>query len=286
MRRDCVEKEPGMQKLPDPPMRDRVVLFDCPWPANDRREFRRDNPTKKLKFGFGAKSFYERAYGMGDMTIQSLVDLGPGIRGICDPDAYLFQWATWPMIKEAIFVMEGWGFDYVTCFATWVKIYPSAGTHFQGPGRYSFSNTENLLIGKLGKLWHPNTGYRPQQPTIVAEEEDFEGFEGIYQEIETHFPGNEVFRVPHPRNSAKKIIHSRKPEGFQDSIDRWLDPYIGTAGKMEGFATRVRPGWACLGCGIDGSDIREALRMRRLQQNLEFCQFSLARTLAKAGIEL
>ena len=37
-------------------------------------------------------------------------------------DCALFLWITMPMLHEARGVMEAWGFRYVTCAFTWVKL--------------------------------------------------------------------------------------------------------------------------------------------------------------------
>lgn len=245
----------------------RIILDDCPWRYNDRKATRRDNPARKPKFGVGV----ERRYSAGTMSTQELRELGPLVKPLCTPDAYNFKWATCPMLPAALSVMEAWGFRFITVHAVWVKVYPGIwllitggklllkvvhlimGGHiqeacaelgalveealnkslFRGGGRYSPSNIELLLLGVKGRPWHPNTGWKPRQ-VIIA---------------------------PHPRKPLTgKIWHSRKPEIFQDEIDRWLFPHLDGAQRLELFATRQRPGWTCLGHALTGTDIREDLR--------------------------
>lgn len=43
------------------------------------------------------------------------------IQHIADKDCVLFLWATYPMLKEAIQVIEKWGFKYRTIGFQWVK---------------------------------------------------------------------------------------------------------------------------------------------------------------------
>lgn len=216
-----------------------VLLADLPWPYNDRKETRRDNPTKSPKFGIGV----ERRYSAGTMSIQDLCAMGLNVRLIAQENAYLFLWATAPRLPAAFEVMTAWGFRYATVHSVWVKAYPGKfegirsaddipGAIFRGPGRYSPSNVEFILLGVRGSCWHPAEGFKPQQ--VVFE--------------------------PHPRDPLTgKIRHSRKPEVFQDDLDRWLRP--SASGEfLELFATRERPGWRCLGHELTRTDIRDDLQ--------------------------
>jgi N6-adenosine-specific RNA methylase IME4 len=53
---------------------------------------------------------------------------------------------------------------------------------------------------------------------------------------------------------APRGRHSEKPEEVYNRIERLVDgPYL------ELFARRERPGWTCLGHGIDGQDMATTL---------------------------
>lgn len=207
----------------------RVLLADPPWEYNDRREFRLDNPEDKAKFGIGAAGRYE----MGCMSTDELCDMVHLVREVTTRDSYLLLWATCPRLPDCIRVGEAWGFEYKTKLFSWVKTTPG-GKLVHNPGRYSHSNTEDVLLFRRrgSTCWHPSTGYRPHQ--VVME----------------------------PRPTADgKPIHSAKPEAVQDRLDTWLDPYIGGAPKIELFARRRRPGWVCMGGDISGNDIRYDLAL-------------------------
>ena len=206
----------------------RIILADPPWAYNNRRATRLDNPGKVPKFGIGAAG----KYGRGCMSHQDLVDMGELVHGVSTDDAYLFLWATCPRLPDAIALYEAWGFVFATVAFVWEKLYPN-GTTFRGPGAYTPSNVELILVGRKSRLWHGKTGSKPAQ----------------------------VIRVPHPRNEAGKIIHSRKPGVFQDQIEAWLGPWIGDGKYLELFATKQRPGWACLGDELTKEDIRYELRL-------------------------
>ena len=68
-------------------------------------------------------------------------------------NAYLFLWATWPNLTQALRVMEAWGFKYKTCAFCWTKTNKRDGRPFFGIGHYTKSNTEPCLLGVRGKPW-------------------------------------------------------------------------------------------------------------------------------------
>lgn len=204
----------------------RVIVIDDPTPYRNRHSERKDGG--RTRFGIGVADRYSR----GVMTEKDLVALGPLIRAIAAPDAYIFCWATRPNMDMAIRVLRGRGLRYVTIPFTWEKLYPGGGT-FKGTGRYNFSNPEDVILARYPgtRCWHSSRGWKPHA----------------------------VFRTLHPRYES--LPHSRKPEEIQDAIDRWLDPHLGDHDKVELFATRQRPGWTCLGYDVTGRDIREDLEI-------------------------
>lgn len=214
-----------------------VVVIDDPTPYRNRHLQRKDNPGKKSKFGIGVAG----RYSLGVMTEKAMTALGPLIQEVCCADAYVFSWATRPNLDMALRILQGRGLEYKTAPFTWVKTYPNEGL-FKGPGRYTFSNPEDVLLGRWPEstCWHPNTGYKPAS----------------------------VIMAPHPRQ-AGKIIQSRKPEEVQDEIDRWLRPYAGEFTFLELFATRPREGWVCLGYDVTGRTIEEDLKDMAMQIELE-----------------
>lgn len=198
-------------------MRHRVILADPPWSYSNRHDTRSDGG--RPRFGVGVAARYSR----GVMTIDDICALP--VADIAERDAYLFLWATWPTLPDAVRVIESWGFRYVTCAMIWAKRNARSGTWFRGPGRYVPSNSEPLLLGVRGKPITPATGWKPCQ--IVDE--------------------------PHPRSQGK-IVHSRKPAVVHEAIERWCGPGV------ELFATQPAPGWTCLGYDVTGRDIRDDLQ--------------------------
>lgn len=213
-------------------MKTKLWLADPPWSYNDRKVTRKDNAQKKAKFGIGV----QRRYSAGTMSDDDIASLGQFIDPLSTPDAYLLLWAVLPKLPSALFVMDAWGFDYVTTPFTWIKTTVN-GKIFKGPGAYTLSNSEVILLGrkrKAKRLWHNNS-------------------KGCYK------PAS-VVMAPHPRDEKGKIIHSRKPEIFHQEIEKWLFDYIHSQERaVELFATQQRLGWDCYGHALTGNMMHDDL---------------------------
>ena len=72
------------------------------------------------------------------------------VADISDTPSVLFLWATFPQLKEALEVMEAWGFKYKTLGFSWLKT-NKGGSPFFGIGYYAKSNQEICLLGVKGK---------------------------------------------------------------------------------------------------------------------------------------
>lgn len=83
------------------------------------------------------------------MKIEDICSLP--IKEIADKDCVLFLWATYPMLKEALKVIEAWGFIYKTIAFQWVKLNPKSRNYFYGLGRWTRGNTEPCLLATKGK---------------------------------------------------------------------------------------------------------------------------------------
>jgi N6-adenosine-specific RNA methylase IME4 len=73
------------------------------------------------------------------------------IKDISDDSCILFLWATYPMLKEALRVIDWWGFEYKSIAFQWIKLNPKSKTPFYGLGRWTRGNTEPCLIATKGK---------------------------------------------------------------------------------------------------------------------------------------
>lgn len=127
-------------------------------------------------------------------------------------DCVLFLWGCWPMLKQAIQVIDGWGFQYKSCGFVWMKANARQIDLFRDDadpdmllGYWTRANSEFCLIGTRG---------RPKRVSADVRQ-------GIIE----------------PRRE-----HSRKPDCVHERIERLVaGPYL------ELFARQTRPGWTCWG---------------------------------------
>jgi N6-adenosine-specific RNA methylase IME4 len=110
-----------------------VIYADPPWRY---RNFNKPNSPR------GARKEY---FTMRRSYIEAF-----HVHQIAAPDSALFMWATFPLLPEALKVMEVWGFKYVTCAFTWVKTNPKSGGYSMGMGSWTRANSEICLLGTRG----------------------------------------------------------------------------------------------------------------------------------------
>ena len=178
-----------------------LIYCDPPWPYRSR------SAHKKTKFGGGATANYHTP------TIEEIAALP--VANLADTPCALAMWITGPHLHNARRIMEAWGFEYVeTILFTWVKTNPVSGNVFYGPGFYTGSNVELVLLGRRGRLSIASRGV------------------------------SQVIMEPHPRDPlTSRIIHSRKPASVRDRLVR----LFGEVPRIEIFAREWMPGWDAIG---------------------------------------
>lgn len=72
-------------------------------------------------------------------------------------DCLLFLWARYPMLPEALRVIEAWGFEYSTVAFTWAKTTQSGAWHY-GLGGWTRANPEIVLLGRRGSVQRIDRG--------------------------------------------------------------------------------------------------------------------------------
>lgn len=72
------------------------------------------------------------------------------IDSISAKDCALFMWVTMPKLREGLEVIKAWGFNYITCAFTWVKLNPSGEGFYSGMGHWTNGNAELCLFAKKG----------------------------------------------------------------------------------------------------------------------------------------
>lgn len=131
-------------------------------------------------------------------------------------DSVLFLWGCWPMLRQALQVMDGWGFKHKSCAFVWMKGNARQIDMFREDadpdmlmGYWTRANTEFCLLGTRGK---------PKRQAADIRQAILE-----------------------PRRE-----HSRKPDCVHERIERLVaGPYC------ELFARARRPGWDCWGNQVD-----------------------------------
>lgn len=125
-------------------------------------------------------------------------------------DCALFLWFSWPMLADAMRVIDAWGFTYKTCGFCWVKgaalpLFPDDIKDQMGCGYWTRANSEVALLATRGKPKRLNADVRQ----VIID---------------------------------KRREHSRKPDEIYSRIERLVDgPYL------EMFARQRRPGWDAWG---------------------------------------
>jgi len=144
-------------------------------------------------------------------------DRGTPLQDVIPDEAVLFLWAPQPKLKDALEVIEAWGFKYTTG-AIWVK-------DRLGMGYWWMQKHELLLLGKRGNFPAPATGARPES----------------------------VFEVPWTGHSKKPALVYEMIE----RMCPLPDAYRGLDGKyyLECFARgNARPYWAGFGKEYNNSE--------------------------------
>lgn len=109
-------------------------------------------------------------------------------------DAVLFLWVTAPKLKEAIQVMESWGFTYKT-HMVWIKDKIGTGYYFRG-------QHELLFVGVKGKISIPEEDDRPSSVLSAKRTKHSKKPFEVYDIIEKMYP-NQKYLEMFARNTRK-----------------------------------------------------------------------------------
>ena len=114
-----------------------IIYADPPWQYK---------VWSKKGNGRSAESHYKT------LALKDIVNMKDFINDISANNCVLFIWITYPCLKEAINVIEEWGFTYKTCGFAWVKRNKKANSWFWGMGYWTRANSELCLIATKGKI--------------------------------------------------------------------------------------------------------------------------------------
>jgi N6-adenosine-specific RNA methylase IME4 len=102
------------------------------------------------------------------------------VPSIAADDCVLFLWATVPMLRDALRVMEAWGFEYKS-HAIWDKMHIGTGYWFR-------NRHELLLVGIKGSVPAPAMGDQCASVMAIARKEHSAKPEQFLELIEQYFP--------------------------------------------------------------------------------------------------
>lgn len=144
-RRKVQHKERPKIKLPEGKYR--VIYADPPWQYNDQRTGLGTSEGKVDRASTAASQHYPT------MSVDELSKLK--IEDLAGKSAVLFCWATFPLLPDALKVIEVWGFEYKTAFV-WHK---SRGSF----GHYHKADAELLLVATRGSCTPDDSDTRHSQ---------------------------------------------------------------------------------------------------------------------------
>lgn len=147
------------------------------------------------------------------MTAQDICALP--VASIAADDCLLFLWMTMPKIREALAVVDAWGFEFKTVAFTWLKSTKKSGQLFWGMGRWTRANPELCWLASKGK------------PKRVSA--------GVHSVIDERL--NNVIDAPIER-------HSEKPHVARERIVELVGSKVP---KIELFARKRYRGWDAWG---------------------------------------
>lgn len=182
----------------------KVIYADPPWLYNDARTY--------ASTGM-ARSAYEC------MPVEDICGLP--VEAHADSDCMLCLWATMPKLREALQVIDAWGFKYLTVGFVWVKLrrgkedFPilEQRDFHSGLGHWVNGNAELVLLARRGM---------PQRLRMDVKQ---------------------VVVAPVGKHSVKPVEVRRRIERL------FPGPYL------ELFARSKVPGWDVWGDEVDGIDL-------------------------------
>jgi len=184
-------------------MRFSIIYADPPWQYKDRAAAGKRGAVFKYPV----------------LTLKAIRELP--VERIASDNSILFLWATFPLLEDALAVIDAWGFKYKTVGFVWVKTNKIAKTLAMGMGNYTRSNAEVCFIGTRGRVKRKRANV---QSAIIA-----------------------------PR-----LAHSAKPKAVRRRIVNLMGdvPRIELFARAKGV---TEDGWMCLGFEADGRDIRDSV---------------------------
>jgi len=179
-----------MNQIPLPNKKYNIILADPPWSFS----------SKELQ-KYNGKRFTSMDKHYQTQSKDWIKNLP--VKYITDSDCGLFLWTTDAHLKEAIEVIESWGFKYITVAFVWEKL-TSTGKTVANLGAWTMKNYELCLFGTKGTMLKHKKVNNIQQKVM-----------------------------------AERTKHSKKPE----QVRRNIELLFGDLPRIELFARQKTEGW-------------------------------------------
>lgn len=160
------------------------------------------------------------------------------MQNIMKPDCVVCMWAITPMLPQAWELGTTWGLTYKTLAFAWIKRTVTGEHWHMGMGYWTRANVELCFLFTQGNPKRDDKGVRQ----LIAEARDL-GQMDLFPPI--------IERVG---------AHSVKPDESYRRMERLVD-----GDYVDVFARQKRAGWDAIGNEIDGQDIRDVLKGRKMK---------------------
>jgi len=180
------------------------------------------------------------------LSVEQMLDVFP-VKSITQDDCVIFMWGTWPKLKSALELLEGWGFEYKTGVFDWGKVSKKGFDFFKQLCENSFSPTLEDYFSFLDEIIVMGTGYwsrgnseycflgtkgkpkRKDRKSLIFEEE------------------TKIARAVRQLLLRPRTTHGKKPPEIRKRI---ID-LMGDIPRIELFARDTFDGWDVFGNEIE-----------------------------------
>ena len=155
-----------------------AIITSAPAPLEDIGVFNVIYCDPPWKYDYSASTSRDIENQYPTMELSEICALP--IKDICADSCVLFMWVTSPKLKEAMSVLDEWGFVYKTCMV-WVK-------DKIGMGYYARQQHELILIATRGELPTPEPENRPSSVFYGERTQHSRKPESVYEMLEKMYP--------------------------------------------------------------------------------------------------
>ncbi len=127
-----------------------AILADPPW------RFATWNKQTAVQARGSTSTYKASSAHYSTLSTQEIAALP--VSELAAEDACLFMWISWPMLIDAMDLIEAWGFKYKTCGFDWMKAHAGQldmlrddTDALMGMGYWTRANTEPCLLATRGK---------------------------------------------------------------------------------------------------------------------------------------